>query len=261
MKSIERPVQQPLNREPNPQVILALPAFNEGENLRPLVESAAATFESHGLSYRIVVVDDGSTDHTAQVLQELQETYPLERIAHERNRGLGAAIRTLIGATLERTLTPNDAIVFMDADNTHDPAYIPQMVEKLWQGPYDVVIASRFRDGSKEVGVPWQRRLLSRGARWLFRLFLRLPDVTDYTCGYRAYRAELLRAAREKYGERIITREGFACTDELLVHLSTLTKRMTEVPFVLRYDRKRGRSKLPLLRTVYETLRMLLFRD
>lgn len=244
-----------------PRVILALPAYNEAENLRPLVETAAAMFESHALPYQVVVVDDGSTDATIDVLRELARRVPLEWISHERNRGLGAAIRTLIPAALAKTSSPDDAIVFMDADNTHDPAYVPEMVQKLWHGPYDVVIASRFRQGSREVGVPWQRRLLSRGARWLFRVALRLPDVTDYTCGFRAYRAEILRAALAKYGERIITREGFACTDELLVHLSTLTKRMTEVPFVLRYDRKRGRSKLPLLRTVYETVRMLVLRD
>jgi dolichol-phosphate mannosyltransferase len=242
-------------------VILALPAYNEAENLTPLITAAAAIFQREGFPYRIVVVDDGSTDNSPEVLAALSQRYPVERIAHDRNRGLGAAIRTLINASLERTLSDNDAIVFMDADNTHDPEYVPQMVKKLWEGPYDVVIASRFREGSQEVGVPWQRRLMSRGARWLFRIFLRLPDVTDYTCGYRAYRAALLRAAVEKYGPRIITREGFACTDELLVHLSTLTKRMTEVPFVLRYDRKRGRSKLQLARTIYETLKMLLFRD
>jgi dolichol-phosphate mannosyltransferase len=243
-----------------PRVILALPAYNEADNLRPLVESAARMFQNHGLAYKILVVDDGSCDATREVAERLSLEFPLECIVHDRNRGLGAAIRTLIRASLERAETPNDAIVFMDADNTHDPAYIPEMVQKLWAGPYDVVIASRFRAGSKEVGVPWQRRLLSRGARWLFQIVLRLPDVTDYTCGFRAYRADILRAAYEKYGERIITREGFACTDELLVHLSTLTKKMTEVPFVLRYDRKRGRSKLPLFRTVYETLRMLLLR-
>ncbi len=243
-----------------PLVILALPAYNEAENLTPLVSSADAMFQAHGLRYRVVVVDDGSTDATAEVAAQLAKRFPLECIQHERNRGLGAAIRTLIHEALARTQSPDDAIVFMDADNTHDPAYIPDMVTKLWEGPYDVVIASRFREGSQEVGVPWKRRLMSRGARMLFRIFLRLPDVSDYTCGYRAYRAAILEAALRKYGERIITREGFACTDELLVHLSTLTKRMTEVPFVLRYDRKRGRSKLPLARTIYETLRMLLFR-
>jgi dolichol-phosphate mannosyltransferase len=85
--------------------------------------------------------------------------------------------------------------------------------------------------------------------------------VRDYTCGYRAYRVSLLQRAVEKYGDRIITREGFACTDEILVHLSTLTKRITEIPFVLRYDKKRSRSRLPLFRTIWETLKMLAFRD
>ena len=68
-----------------------------------------------------------------------------------------------------------------------------------------------------------------------------------------------MRAAADRYGEGLITRQGFACTDELLLRLSTVTKRITEVPFVLRYDKKRTRSKLPLFRTIWETLRMLLF--
>jgi dolichol-phosphate mannosyltransferase len=68
---------------------------------------------------------------------------------------------------------------------------------------------------------------------------------------------DLLRAAKDKYKGGLITRQGFACSDELLVHLSTLTKKITEIPFVLRYDKKRNRSKLPLMRTIWETLKML----
>ena len=244
-----------------PRVILALPAYNEAENLPTLLRSARAMFVEAKLDHLILVVNDGSTDDTAAVVDSLAaEGIPVERIDHPQNRGLGAAIRTSIHEALARTTNPDDIIVNMDADDTHDPAYIPGMVEKIWTENRDIVIASRFREGSREVGVPFGRRLLSRGARLLFRIFLRLPDVRDYTCGYRAYRASTLRAAVEKYGDRLITREGFACTDELLVHLSTVTRRVTEVPFVLRYDKKRGKSKLPLLKTVWETLKMLALR-
>ncbi|AXA34984.1 MAG: glycosyltransferase [Candidatus Sumerlaea chitinivorans] len=243
------------------KLILALPAYNEAANLPALIESAHRVFTDNELTYEIVVVNDGSTDATAQVLGELAAQYPIHVVEHPENRGLGAAIRTLLPAALDRTLDPDDAVVCMDADNTHDPAYVPQMVEKLWRDGYDIVIASRFCKGSEEVGVPFVRRLMSRGARLLFRLFLDLPEVRDYTCGYRAYRAQLLKQALAKYGDRLITREGFACTDELLVHLSTLTKRVGEIPFVLRYDRKQGRSKLPLFRTILETLRMLIQKD
>jgi dolichol-phosphate mannosyltransferase len=239
-------------------IYLVLPAYNEAENLEPLVREAVSVLSRPGAAYRILVVNDGSSDATGQIAAQLAGEVPLQVESHEQNRGLGQAILTGIQASLRLSTQADDVMVFMDADNTHSPAYIPQMAAKVWEEGYDVVIASRFREGSKEVGVPLFRRVLSRGARLLFQLFLKLPEVRDYTCGYRAYRAELLRTAWRKYGESLITRQGFACTDELLVKLSTLTKRMTEIPFVLRYDKKRNRSKLPLMRTVWETLKMLI---
>jgi dolichol-phosphate mannosyltransferase len=245
----------------HPRVILALPAYNEAENLPTLLHAAQAMFTEAKLDHIILVVNDGSTDDTAAVVDALAaEGIAVERIDHPRNRGLGAAIRTSIHESLARSGNPDDIVVNMDADDTHDPAYIPGMVAKIWTEGQDIVIASRFREGSQEVGVPFGRRVLSRGARLLFRIFLRLPEVRDYTCGYRAYRASTLQTAVEKYGDRLITREGFACTDELLVHLSTVTRRVTEVPFVLRYDKKRGKSKLPLFKTIWETLKMLVVR-
>ncbi len=240
------------------RVILALPAYNEANNLRPLIESARQTFQGQGWDWTILVVNDGSTDRTAAVLQELVESHGIHVIHHPENRGLGAAILTGLQNALDLAGDDNAIIVGMDADNTHSPDYIPGMAQRIWTEGYDVVIASRYQEGSKEVGVPWNRRLLSRGARLLFQLVLRLPNVRDYTCGFRAYRAELIRQAFTKYGQNLITRRGFACTDELLVKLSTISKRMTEVPFVLRYDQKRSQSKLPLFRTIVETLKMLL---
>lgn len=242
-----------------PQVILTLPAYNEAENIEPLLVDAEAVLTGLGHPYQIIVVNDGSSDATAAIVRRLQGKLPhLHLVEHSRNQGLGAAITTAIHSALGRATAPDDVIVSMDADNTHSPAYIRGMADKVWTGNYDVVIASRFREGSKELGVPLFRLALSRGARFLFQLFLRLPDVRDYTCGYRAYRAELLQRATDKYGDQLITRQGFACTDELLVKLSTLTRRITEVPFVLRYDKKRNQSKLPLFRTVWETLKMLI---
>ena len=242
------------------RVVLALPAYNEAQNLESLVASAQSVLAEANPDFKIVVVDDGSTDGTGALIDRMQDEGRVIAVHHPENRGLGGAILTALAEALKLCSDDDDVVVNMDADDTHDPSYIPGMLELIRGREADVVIASRYREGSREVGVPFHRRLLSRGARVVFQVALGLPDVRDYTCGYRAYTARVLRAACAKYGDRLITRKGFACTDELLVHISTVSTRITEVPFVLRYDKKQGRSKLPLFRTVYETLRMLLFR-
>lgn len=239
------------------QVILTLPAYNEADNLRQLVEHAHEVFERGNLDGCVIIVNDGSSDATGDVAEKLAGEFSVRVITHPENRGLGRAILTGLRAAVEQMRSPDDMIVCMDADNTHSPEYIPLMGEKVWGEGYDIVIASRYQPGSKEVGVPPFRLLLSRGARFVFQAILRLPGVRDYTCGYRAYRAGLIRAALEIHGEKLIQREGFACTDELLVRLSKQTNRITEIPFILRYDQKRSRSKLPLFKTIWETLKLL----
>lgn len=233
--------------------------------MRPLIEHAGRVFQDSRLAARVIVVDDGSTDGTGAILEQLSAEFekhadaPLSIaiITHPENRGLGRAIMTGLRAAAAAAESRDDIIVCMDADNTHSPAYIPQMAEKIWREGCDIVIASRYQPGSKEIGVPPFRLLLSRSARYVFQAILRLPGVHDYTCGYRAYRASLIADALAKHGDNLIQREGFACTDELLVRLSKMTTHITEIPFTLRYDQKRSRSKLPLFKTVWETLKLL----
>jgi dolichol-phosphate mannosyltransferase len=147
-------------------------------------------------------------------------------------------------------------VVGMDADLTHPPQTIPAMLTAMNEGA-DLVIASRFQPGSEQHGVPFNRQVMSLGARLLFRLYLNLPHVRDYTCGFRALRGSLLAEGFKQYGEGLITRSGFACTDEILVHLALLDPVIREVPFILRYDLKCGPSKMNLGVTIRETLKLL----
>jgi len=241
------------------KIVVVLPAYNEAASLPALLDRFEATLGKGDQPWEIVAVNDGSTDATGDILNQAREKLPIVRVDHERNRGLGPALKTGLRRALERTDSLDDVVVCLDADNTHDPSYIPELARRIAAGA-DLVICSRYRPGSRQVGVPLSRRVLSFGARLLFALFLRLPGVRDYTCGYRAYRAALLSKGFELYGDRLIERSGFACTDELLVRLAPLARRIEEIPFVLRYDLKRGRSKLPLLRTVAATLHLLLHR-
>lgn len=239
------------------RILVTLPAYNEEHSLPPLLDAFGAVIRATpDHEWRLIVVDDGSKDATREVLRRRADAFPLIVVEHDGNRGLGEAIKTGLRKALEFA-GDDDMIVSLDADDTHPPDIIPAMVRAIDREGVDIVIASRYRRGSRQVGVPLRRRVLSLGARYLFWAFLRLPGVRDYTCGFRAYRAGLVRRAFEKYGDHIITRKGFACTDELLVHLATLKPSIREVPFILRYDRKQGVSKLQLGVTVKETLRML----
>jgi len=241
------------------KTIVVLPAYNEAASLPALLNRFRATLGAGDQPWEIVAVNDGSTDATGDILDQASRQLPIVRVDHEHNQGLGPALKTGLRRALQRIHSPDDVIVCLDADNTHDPEYIAEMVRRIVAGA-DLVICSRYRPGSRQVGVPLSRRLMSFGARLVFTGFLRLRGVRDYTCGYRAYRAGLLLKGFDRYGDRLIERSGFACTDELLVRLAPLAPRIEEIPFVLRYDRKQGRSKLPFLRTVAATLRLLLHR-
>jgi dolichol-phosphate mannosyltransferase len=238
------------------KIILTLPAKDEAPNVGPLLVEAGRVFASLDMKSEIVLVDDGSVDGTAQAARAAGIAIPLTIVSHPQNLGLGRAILTGLREALRRVESDDDLVICMDCDNTHPPETIRAMASHVDEG-YDLVIASRYRRGSRQRGVPWSRRLLSYGARWVFWWFLRLEGVRDYTCGFRAYRAGLLRRAFEKHGDRLITRQGFACTDELLVRLAEFDPRILEVPFELRYDHKQGRSKIQLLKTIKETLKML----
>jgi dolichol-phosphate mannosyltransferase len=234
-------------------IVLMLPTYNEEQALPPLLERARAVLD--GRDYRVVVVDDGSADGTARVAGECARTLPLTLLQRPRNGGLGAAMAT--GLDYARGhFGPEFALVTMDGDNTQDPALIPAMVEKLDRGA-DLVVASRFVDGGTMVGVPWERRVLSGGARLLFGRLLGVRGVSDYTCGYRAYRMALVHGMARRY-RPLARARGFAVMTELLAKAAAEGARCDEVPLVLRYDLKPGRSKLRVLPTLAEYLRVLL---
>lgn len=225
---------------------IVLPAYNEAAGLRDLLNRLGRTMVAYGRRYQIVVVDDGSRDGTASVAEAAAETLPIKVVRHPHNRGLGAALRT----GLLTAIREGGIVVTMDADDSHDPELIPLMAERLDLG-YDVVVASRFQEGGGEVGVALHRQVLSHTASMLLRRIYPLEGIRDYSSGYRAYRAQVLQRVIAQYGEdRFVEEQGFACMLELLLKVGAQDARLTEVPLVLRYDRKQGASKMRILRTV-----------
>lgn len=233
---------------------VVLPAYNEARSLPPLLARLAALARSELLT--VWVVDDGSTDGTAEVARRGAEGLTVELVTHPVNLGLGQAVQSGLGAVLE-VAGDDDLVVVMDADDTHDPGLIQSLRQAIADGA-DVAICSRYVDGGSDATAPQFRRLLSRGAAVLFRLVLRINGINDFTSGYRAYRVALLRRAAKHWGERLVEEQGFACMVELLLKLRHCRPVIAEVPLVLRYDRKRGASKLRLGRTIAQYLKLLL---
>ncbi len=240
------------------KVWVLLPAYNEAHNLPPLLDGLAAALRPTGVEYAVIVVDDGSTDATGQVTRAAGIRHPVRLATHPRNLGLARAVRTGLEAALAQAGS-NDVIVTMDADNTHPAGLIPKMVARIDEGA-DLVIASRYAPGGAEEGVPPLRRALSHGIGLLMRLRFGLRGVRDYSCGYRAYRVRLLRAAAARYGGRLIESRGFTVMAELLLKMAPFHPVVAEVPLHLRYDLKRGASKMRLLQTIGGYLGLLLTR-
>ena len=231
--------------KPRSRVVVMLPAFNEEQDLPRLLQRIEQALKPWA-DYRVLVVDDGSKDRTAAVVRQAAQFMPVQLIQHRRNRGLGIAIRTGLVAACQL----GEVVVTLDADNSQDPTLIRRMVRHV-EARFDVVIASRFRPGAQEVGVPLLRRWLSRVANTGLRWVAPYPGVRDYTCGFRAYRADTLRVLMAHYGSNFVRENGFACMLELLLNLRRLEARVGEVALVLRYDMKSGASKMRVLRTTW----------
>lgn len=238
-----------------PTVWVGLPAYNEEATIPALFPRFKEVLAGNNANYRIVLYNDGCTDCTVARALEWKKELNVEVIGKTVNMGLGEGLRCLIAHVAEHG-AGNDVMFIMDCDDTHHPRQFTAMLAALDRG-HDIVIASRYRRGSRVAGVAPHRQLLSLGAAGLFKLLHNCRGVLDYTCGFRGYRVGLLQRARQRYGERLIEERGFACMVELLLKLNRMGARMCEIPLDLRYDLKRSASKMDVGGNTMRLLRKL----
>ena len=239
-------------------IYVVLPAYNEAEGMPSLLRKIREVFAANNRAYHVIVVDDASTDNTAEIARQASHEMPLTLVQHEVNQNLQGSLRTGLTTASEMAID-GDVIVTMDGDDTHPPGCIDALLQKVSEG-YDVVTASRYQPGSRVMGVPAFRVFLTFGARLLFKLIMPIPGVRDYTCGYRAYRANILRDTIEYYGDDFVSEKGFSCMADVLLKMRRFKYVFGEVPLLLRYDQKQGVSKMAVGRTVSLTLKLLLKR-
>jgi dolichol-phosphate mannosyltransferase len=240
-------------------IVVVLPAYNEAEAIPRLLARLDETARHMREAVSVLVVDDGSSDGTAAAAEAFASgTLPVRVVRHGTNRGLHGAVDTGLREAAALCPEHDDWIVLMDADDTHPPRLIPEMIARGREGA-DLVIASRFQRGAVWHGRTWDRILFSYGVSTLFRVMWPMANVRDYTCGYRAYRGSLVRRALEHWGDDLVSERSFACMPDLLWKLHRLGPVMREVPLELHYDRKPGPSKMQVARTIRRTV-VLLFK-
>lgn len=213
-----------------------LPTYNERENLPIIFYLLDKTFNEHKLDYQVVIVEDNSPDGTLQVAEALQKSYPQGRIKIIKRKGkLGLGSAYLDGLKH----ADGQRIIIMDADLSHHPKYIPQMIQKMEQGHVQIVSGTRYIPGQGGVcGWDLKRKITSRGANFLAHFFLNPQNVSDLTGSFRLYDRNAL--------EQILPRvqcTGYAFQMEIVVLAKKQGYRIAEVPIVF-VDRMYGESKL-----------------
>jgi dolichol-phosphate mannosyltransferase len=224
------------------RVTILAPAYNEEAVIERFVEVTCTEIPE---KWNLLIVDDGSSDRTPEILRRLQSREPrLQVIRHRSNRGMGAALATgFVAATAE-------IIVTMDADLSHPLPLAAVLVDECETA--DAAFASRYVRGGGMVGVPLRRVLISKVANTILRTLF-AARVRDLTTGFRAYRAEAVRGLR-------LRGRGFESQLEIAIFLVAGHRRIVEVPLVLGV-RAAGSSKmryLPLVPRYTSTILRLL---
>ena len=212
------------------RIVVVIPTYNESENLNSVVGRVRASVpEAH-----VLVVDDNSPDGTGQMADELAGTDQQVHVLHRPGKnGLGAAYLEGFAWALDQSY---DVVVEMDADGSHQPEQLPRLLTAL--DGADLVIGSRWVSGGSVVNWPKSRELLSRGGSLYSRLALG-TNVRDITAGYRAFRAETLRAI----GLDSVQSQGYCFQIDMAWRTIEKGLRVREVPIEF-VEREAGVSKM-----------------
>ncbi len=217
-------------REPGRKPLIVVPTYNERENLAALVRQILGF-----PGYRVMVVDDASPDGTGAVADDLAREFPgrVDVVRRTGRRGLG---RSYVEGMQRALATDADVVCQMDADFSHDPKFLPDLVAATDR--FDLVIGSRYLHGISVVNWPLRRLILSTFANWYVRAITGL-DLRDCTAGFRCWRREAL----EHIPLNRIVSDGYAFVVEMTYEASRRGCRIGEVPIIF-VERRIGSSKM-----------------
>ncbi len=219
----------------NARVWVVIPTYNEAANLERIVRAVAGELERAAPgAYRVLVVDDGSPDGTGAIADSLASELELVEVLHRTSKGgLGAAYLAGFARALEGGA---EWVCEMDADFSHDPRYLPDLLEAAKTA--DVVLGSRYVAGGGVRDWGLLRRIISRGGGIYARAILRV-GVRDLTGGFKCIRREVLEAIDLPS----VAAEGYVFQIEVTYRALLAGFKVVEVPIVFA-DRTAGTSKM-----------------
>ncbi len=212
------------------RALVIIPTYNEKENIRGIVELVL----SQSPNLEVLVVDDNSPDGTAAIVTEMMRANPRVHLLSRAGKlGLGTAYIAGFKWGLARDYA---YLIEMDADFSHDPREIPNMLKAIQQA--DLVLGSRYIDGIRVVNWPLQRLILSKGASYYVRILTGLP-IHDPTGGFKCFRRVVLETI--KLDE--VRSNGYAFQIEMTHKVWMMGFRVQEIPITFT-DRYAGQSKM-----------------
>ncbi len=233
-----------------PTLSVVIPAYNEERHVRQGTLSTAVDYlRGQGYQYEVIVVDDGSGDETADLVEAVVEGEPCARLIRQGHQGKAHAVASGIQAARGRY------VLFMDMDLATSLDHLADAIKALDEGA-DIVVGSREAKGAVRIGAPWTRRWMGKAFNYLIQLLL-LPGFDDTQCGFKGFRKEVARdlfrslvvftsSDRDVKGPRVT-----AFDVELLVLARRRGHRIKQIPVTWRYMPTRN------VRPIMDSYRML----
>lgn len=232
-------------------IYVCIPSFDEAPTVGLLLWKIRRTFTEFPREYQLLVVNDGSTDQTAEVLAPYAKVLPLTVINRKERQGYAASVEELLRLSVELSDRPKrDCAILMHADFSHGAEFIPELVRQVDSGA-DMVVAESSLEGEPSRML----RIVRRMAPLLLRNSVRIPGVSDVVSGFAAFRLVILRNAFRSHTGPLLTTDGWAANAELYARAAQSARRVETIEAVERRNIRSRPSRLAPLATARELWR------
>lgn len=233
-----------------PCLFVVVPVYNEAPNITSLFDAFKSLQQELNEQFLVsfILVDDGSTDDTVSLAKHAAGDLDLRVLAHVVNRGPGVAFATGFTSLVGR-LEPGDWVITMEGDNTSRHELVKQMLTRTREG-FDIVLASPYMYGGGFTQTSFLRKFLSSGANLVVKDLLAIQGIMTVSSFFRLYSGAAILRMQQVFGPKILERSGFESMVEMIMKMTMLQLSISEVAMQLDSSRRKGKSKMKILKTI-----------